>query len=97
MKGWWLQQLIDAVLDDVDVVQHYDCASPEEKNPQSPSGGHLDGVQVLRDSVWQRCFWPHVQEKTLGSLSCAFVVHGRLLTFRVRRHAGFQSLLIKFH
>src|SRR3954464_15403084 len=78
MKGRWLQPSIDAVLDDVGVVQRYDCASPEEKNPQSLPGGRCDGVQLLLDSVWLSCCWPPVHERARGSLTCAFVVHGRL-------------------
>src|SRR3954468_22960623 len=82
MKGWWLQPSIDAVLDDIGVVQRYDCASPEEKNPQSLPGGRCDGVQLLLDSVWLSFCWPHLQERASGSLSCAFVVHGRLLSLQ---------------
>src|SRR3954466_6266784 len=37
---------------------------------------------MLQDPVWQSYCWPHVQERALGSLSCAFVVHGRLLNLQ---------------
>src|SRR4051812_18204692 len=79
---WWLQPSIDAVFDDVDAVQRYDCASPEEKNPQSLPGSRCDGVQFLLDSVWLSFCWSHLQKRALSSLSCAFVVHGRLLSLQ---------------
>src|SRR3954469_2462776 len=77
MKGWSLQPSTDAVLDDVGIVQRCDCALPEEKNPQSLPGGRCDGVQLLQGSAWLS-YWPHLQERALGFLSYAFVVHGRL-------------------
>src|SRR5438270_3978304 len=46
------------------------------------SNNHRNEVQVIRDSVWQSCCWPHVQERALGSLSCTFVVHGHLLNLQ---------------
>src|SRR3954463_11573209 len=82
MKGRRLQPSIDAFLDDVGTARRYDCASPEEKNPQSLPGNHRGGVQLLQGSAWLRWCWPHVQERALGSLSCAVIVQGQLLSLQ---------------
>src|SRR3954469_5153041 len=80
MKGRRLQPLVDAVLDDVGVARRCDCASPEEKNLQLLPGNH--GVQLLQGSAWLSWRWPHVQERAVSFLSCAFVVHGQLLSLQ---------------
>src|SRR3954465_15196362 len=82
MKGRRLQRSVDAVLDDVGVARCCDCASPEEKNPQSLPGNHRGEVQLLQGSAWLSWCWPYVQERALGSLSCAFVVHVQLLSLQ---------------
>src|SRR3954462_3016824 len=82
MKGRRLQPSVDAVLDDVGVARRCDCASPEEKNPQSLPENYRGGIQLLQGSAWLSWCWPHVQERALGSLSCSFVVHGQLLSLQ---------------
>src|SRR3954466_10301810 len=82
MMGRRLQPSVDAVLDDVGVARRCDCGSPKEENPQSLPGNHRGGVQLLQGSAWLSWCWPHVQERALGSLSCAFVVHGQLLSLQ---------------
>src|SRR3954470_2695016 len=82
MKGRRLQPSVEAVLDDVGVARRCDCASLEEKNPQLLPENHHGGVQLLQGSAWLSWCWPHVQERALGFLSCAFVVHSQLLSLQ---------------
>src|SRR3954466_2765832 len=78
MMGRRLQPSVDTV----GVARCCDCASPEEENPQSLPGNHRGGVQLFQGSAWLSWCWPHVQERALGSLSRAFVVHGQLLSLQ---------------